>query len=129
MKSNLHIIVLQMTGYVLTAKEEALLIKAYREDTFNRANTELGYMMTITADEFGVSEEAMCNGTRNRAVTDARHTFCYLSRRRTKYSTTEIGRAINRDHASVLHACKKIAGILTYDKSMREMVKRVEDRL
>ena len=48
---------------------------------------------------------------RSRVYTRARHHFCYSALRRTKHSAAAVGRFLNRDHTSVLHAVNRHAQV------------------
>lgn len=59
-----------------------------------------------------------------------RHVAMYLVRRHTELSFPEIGRLFgNRDHATVQHACKKIASLLSKDADLRNAVQTLERSL
>ncbi len=56
-----------------------------------------------------------------------RHVAMYLVRRHTELSFPEIGRLFgNRDHATVQHACKKIASLLSKDVDLRNAIQTLE---
>jgi len=59
-----------------------------------------------------------------------RHVAMFLVRRHTELSFPEIGRLFgNRDHATVQHACKKIAELLTKDADLRNAIQTLERSL
>lgn len=68
---------------------------------------------TNVAAYFGTTPSTIHSSKKDRTVTLARHFSMYLTRKHTKMSSSEIGRAMgNKNHATVLVACKKIEGLL-----------------
>lgn len=54
----------------------------------------------------------------------------YLAKNHTDFSTSKIGKFIgNKDHATVLHACKTVKGQLEVDKSFSAEVQEIESLL
>jgi chromosomal replication initiator protein len=62
---------------------------------------------------FGITPTSIHSGKKNRTVALARHFSMYLTRKHTNMSSSEIGRVMgNKNHATVLLACKKIESML-----------------
>jgi chromosomal replication initiator protein len=62
---------------------------------------------------FGITPTSMHSSKKNRTVALARHFSMYLTRKHTNMSSSEIGRVMgNKNHATVLLACKKIESLL-----------------
>ena len=75
------------------------------------------------AEKFGIKSEALCGQRRTRAVVLPRQVAMYLTRQLTELSLVEIGRLFgNRDHSTVIHACEKVAALITADSDMAEKV-------
>ena len=55
-----------------------------------------------------VAVEDILSPSRVRSVADARAIVCYILLRHFKMSSTDVGRAVNRNHASVLIAANKV---------------------
>ncbi len=53
-----------------------------------------------------LKEEALITRSRKREHVEARHAFFIIAIKKTQCSTAEIGKFLNRDHATVLHAKK-----------------------
>ena len=65
------------------------------------------------ATYFGTTPSNLHSSKKDRTVSLARHFSMYLTRKHTKMSSSEVGRAMgNKNHATVLVACKKIEGLL-----------------
>jgi chromosomal replication initiator protein len=73
---------------------------------------------SVVAAYFGITSASIHSAKKNRTVAQARHFSMYLTRKHTKMSSSEIGRFMgNKNHATVLLACKKI----------EEMIKKNSD--
>jgi chromosomal replication initiator protein len=60
----------------------------------------------------------------------ARQLAMYFSKRMTKASLASIGSQIgNRDHATVLHACKTVDNMLETDKQFRKFIEEITKKL
>lgn len=72
------------------------------------------------ANYFGITPATMRSSKKDRTVALARHFSMYLTRKHTKMSSSEIGRVMgNKNHATVLLACKKIDDMLHRDADVR----------
>jgi chromosomal replication initiator protein len=68
---------------------------------------------SAVATFFGITPASMHSSRKNRTVALARHFSMYLTRKHTNMSSSEIGRVMgNKNHATVLLACKKIESVL-----------------
>jgi len=68
---------------------------------------------SAVATYFGITPANIHSSKKNRTVALARHFSMYLIRRNTKMSFSEIGRFMgNKNHATVLLACKKIEDLI-----------------
>ena len=52
-----------------------------------------------------------------------------LAKKHTKMSYTVIGAKLNRNHATVLYACKTIDERLSVDKDFRTVVSKIEESI
>ncbi len=72
------------------------------------------------ASYFGITPATMRSSKKDRTVALARHFSMYLTRKHTKMSSSEIGRVMgNKNHATVLLACKKIDDMVQRDADVR----------
>jgi chromosomal replication initiator protein len=79
---------------------------------------------------FSIPVDAIFTKSRKREVVQARQIAMYLSKQFTKNSLSSIGKAIGeRDHATVLHACKIVGDLMDTDKGFRSSVKAIEEIL
>lgn len=80
------------------------------------------------AKAFGVSADEIQNDSRRKDLVAARHVAMYLCRELTPYSGVAIGKAFGgRDHATVIHACKKVESRMNEDPAFRDTVNRLAD--
>jgi len=81
-------------------------------------------------DYFALSVEAISTKSRKREVVQARQIAMYLSKQHTKNSLAFIGETIGqRDHATVLHACKIEKDLIGIDKNFRKSIQTIEQKL
>jgi len=74
---------------------------------------------SAVATYFGITPANIHSSKKGRTVALARHFSMYLTRKHTKMSSSEIGRFMgNKNHATVLLACKKIEGLLKQDAEL-----------
>ncbi len=84
----------------------------------------------IVCDYFSLSVDAISTKSRKREVVQARQIAMYLSKQMTKNSLSSIGSLIGqRDHSTVLHACKTVSDLIETDKSFRTSIEEIEARL
>jgi chromosomal replication initiator protein len=94
-----------------------------------RVNT-IEKIRDVVCDYFSLSVDAISTKSRKREVVQARQIAMYLSKQLTKNSLSSIGFAIGqRDHATVLHACKIVTDLMEMDKNFRNSVQEIEKRL
>ena len=85
------------------------------------------------AEYFGFTVDELCSPSRSRQLTTARQIAMYLVRELTALSLPAIGKEFGgRDHTTVMHANKKIAGLMqerqTVYKQVQELTNRVKQR-
>jgi chromosomal replication initiator protein len=79
---------------------------------------------------FNIDCKAIHSKSRKREIVHARQISMYLAKKYTDLSLSRIGDMIGkRDHATVLHACKNISGLLDIDKSFRASLSEIEESL
>ncbi len=84
----------------------------------------------VVCEYFSLTVDAISTKSRKREVVQARQIAMYLSKQLTKSSLSSIGNTIGqRDHATVLHACKIVNDLLDCDKNFRLSVREIEEKL
>ncbi|MEE0973205.1 MAG: chromosomal replication initiator protein DnaA [Paludibacteraceae bacterium] len=79
---------------------------------------------------FGVTTEQMQSASRKREIVQARQIAMFFANKLTEETLTTIGTTIgNRNHATVLHACKTVSDLAETDKQFRRCVEELEEQL
>ena len=87
-------------------------------------------ILRIISRHYGVSKGDLLSQRRHRSVVWPRQIGMYLAKQLTARSLPEIGRRFgNRDHTTVLHAIRKIDGILTGDPRLRDELEELKKLL
>ena len=68
--------------------------------------------------EMKVTREELRSKKRDRKLVEARQMFCLLARRHTNESSVEIGKTINRDHATVLYSVASMDSLIQVTKRL-----------
>jgi len=96
----------------------------------SRRELSIEYISKVVCDYFSMPVETLQAKTRKREVVQARQLTMYFSKTMTKYSLASIGSQIgNKDHATVLHACKTVNNLKETDKNFRHYVDEIEKKL
>ncbi|MDR0763653.1 MAG: chromosomal replication initiator protein DnaA [Bacteroidales bacterium] len=83
----------------------------------------IDFIMKTVSDYFGISIEEINTKTRKREIVEARQLAMYFSKKHTKASLSSIGQQCgNKDHATVLYACKMVGNLIATDKRFKEVV-------
>lgn len=87
-------------------------------------------ILRIISRHFGVSKGDLLSQRRHRSVVWPRQIGMYLAKQLTHRSLPEIGRRFgNRDHTTVLHAIRKIEGVISEDASLRDEIEDLKKLL
>ncbi len=98
--------------------------------TVTRKTNTVEKIRDTVCDYFSLSVDAISTKSRKREVVQARQIAMYLSKQLTKNSLSSIGLAIGqRDHATVLHACKIVTDLMDIDKNFRLSVNEIQEKL
>jgi chromosomal replication initiator protein len=90
----------------------------------------IDYIQKIVCDYFNMPVDSLQSKTRKREVVQARQIAMFFSKTLTKSSLTSIGTQIGqKDHATVLHACKTVNNLIDTDKQFKTDVEEIEKRL
>lgn len=74
---------------------------------------------------YGVTFEEIAGTTKPGNIVRARHVFCYLAYKLTKQTFAQIGKLINRDHATVLFGKNKVAFEVEMYQTSREEIEKI----
>lgn len=90
----------------------------------------IDYIQKVVCSYFNVPVEMLQSNTRKREIVQARQIAMFFSKSLTKSSLATIGSHIgDKDHATVLHACKTVNNLIETDKRFRLQLDEIEKRL
>ena len=90
----------------------------------------IDYIQKVVCDYFDIPVDIMKSKTRKREIVQARQLAMYFSKQLTKSSLAHIGKHCgNKDHATVLHACKTVNNLSDTDKRFKGYISDIEKRL
>jgi chromosomal replication initiator protein len=90
----------------------------------------IDYIQKVICDYFNLPVELMVSKTRKREIVQARQLAMYFSKKLTKASLATIGlHCGNKDHATVLHACRTVANLQETDKQFQVYIEELEKKI
>ncbi|WP_372776018.1 chromosomal replication initiator protein DnaA [Mangrovibacterium sp.] len=96
----------------------------------SKRELSIDYISKVVCDYFNLPVDHLQTKTRKREIVQARQLAMYFSKSMTKSSLASIGSQIgNKDHATVLHACKTVNNLIETDKNFRSFVDEIEKKL
>ena len=95
----------------------------------SQCDLTIDHIQQIIADYFNLDIESLHSKTRKRNVVQARQLAMFFSKKYTKSSLSTIGNQIGqRDHATVLHACKTVENLIETDREFKKYVSDLETK-
>ena len=92
--------------------------------------TSLNQIARVVAEHYEVSEKKLYSKSRIMEVAFARHVAMFLSRELTQNSLILIGKHFgNRDHSTVIHACKTVEKKILEDKALKKNISILKTQL
>ena len=107
---------------------EELLHAQLAEESASRF-VSIESVQRAVAGQFSISIADMLGKKKVRNIAEPRMIAMYLSRRLTGRSSTEVGQAFGRNHATVLHAEKQIPALCRENDAMRRVIAQLERQL
>ncbi len=90
----------------------------------------IDYIQKVVCDYFDITLDMINSKTRKREIVQARQLAMFFSKRHTKSSLATIGlHCGNKDHATVLHACRTVNNLIDTDKQFRTYVEELEKKI
>ena len=87
-------------------------------------------ILKVISRHFGISRGDILSQRRHRSVVWPRQIGMYLAKQMTSRSLPEIGRRFgNRDHTTVLHAIRKIDGVLAGDARLKDEIEELKKQI
>lgn len=118
-----------------TLNKKAITLELARQmiDKFVKSTTReisIDYIQKVVCDYFSVPLDVLNSKTRKREIVQARQLAMYFSKMHTKSSLATIGlHCGNKDHATVLHACRTVNNLIETDKQFRVYVDDIDKKL
>lgn len=96
----------------------------------SRKEVSIEYITKTVCEYFDLPSDALVTKTRKREIVQARQIAMYFSKNLTKHSLAAIGSQIgNKDHATVLHACKTVNNLMDTDKKFKSYLVEIEKKI
>lgn len=90
----------------------------------------IDYIQKVVCDYFSIPIDMINSKTRKRDIVQARQLAMFFSKRMTKASLASIGlQCGNKDHATVLHACRTVSNLVETDKQFKAYVDELEKKI
>jgi chromosomal replication initiator protein len=90
----------------------------------------IDFIQKTVSDYFQLDIDTLQSKTRKRHVVQARQLAMFFAKKFTKASLANIGSQIgDRDHATVLHACKTVDNLVATDKQFKKFVDDINKKL
>ena len=95
-----------------------------------KREVSIDYIQKVVSDYFQMDVNTLQSKTRKRHIVQARQLAMFFAKKYTKASLASIGSQIGqRDHATVLHACKTVDNLSSTDKQFRKYVEDLAKKL
>ena len=95
--------------------------------TYEQKTITIDNIIKTVSDYYGVEVSAINTRSRKREVVLVRQVAMFFAKKYLDMSTSKIGQYVgNRDHATVLHACKTITNLADTDKQFRNELNEID---
>ncbi len=117
----------RLTGKPTTT---ALLRELFGSNPYEDHAPAIDEIQAIVSEEYGISRSEMNGKTRRKTVAWPRMVAMYFARELTDYTLEEIGGLFGgRDHATVVHAHRRVGEMIMTDNSLRKRITAVRSRI
>ncbi len=104
------------------------MIEKYVKNT--KPDITIEYIQKIVADYFNITIDQLLSTSRKRDVVQARQIAMFFSKQLTSNSYASIGsQSGNKDHSTVLHACKIVTNLQETDKTFKKYVQEINKKI
>ncbi len=115
-------------GLLNIEQAEELLQSQLAQESSAR-DLSIDQIQQTVADHFGIQLSDLLGERRSRGIAEPRMIAMYLSRELTQNSSNEVGSAFRRNHATVLHAEKKVPQLASSDENIRRAISQIRRQL
>jgi chromosomal replication initiator protein len=99
-------------------------------NTIANRNINTETIETVVCKEMGIIRKMLRGNSRVAPIPQARFIFFKIARDMKMFKNLkELGAYFNRDHSTVIHACKKVDDFRLYDKEYSECYNNIEAEL
>ena len=116
-------------GQRLTIEQAEELLHSQLAQECAARDISLESIQRTVASHFGITLTDILGEKRTRTVAEPRMIAMYLCRELTSNSSTEIGAAFGRNHATVLHAERKVPQLCAESESIRRSINQLKHQL
>jgi chromosomal replication initiator protein len=109
--------------------DEALAIEVLPELRTRAAPPTVDGIIAATAEAFGTSARRLRGRRRDPALALPRQVAMYLARKLLGASFATLATAFERDHTTLMHACRRMVAQLESDATLAAQVERIEHQL
>ncbi|HQQ02543.1 MAG TPA: chromosomal replication initiator protein DnaA [Bacteroidales bacterium] len=90
----------------------------------------MDYIQKVVCDYFNITLEQLHSKSRKRSIVQARQLAMYFAKAYTKSSMAAIGlQCGNKDHSTVLHACRTVKNLYDTDKTFKKYYTDIERKI
>ena len=115
---------------LLKMKPDMTMIRDAIENLIDASQTfNVETIRDFLAKQFKISVDEMCSKSRKKTIAFPRQIAMYLSRKMTDNGLSDIGKAFNRDHSTVVHSVRVITESISRSASVRGQVEFLTDKL
>lgn len=117
-----------LTGKPITMESVEYLLR----DTLDQEQQQVltvEEIQKVVSDYYDIRMGDMTSNRRPQSIAFPRQVAMYLSREMTPHSLPTIGQAFGKNHATVMHACRTVAGKLKTDPAFRQSMVVIQQRL
>jgi chromosomal replication initiator protein len=93
----------------------------------NKNDIDINIIQKEVAKFFGLKITDLKSNSRNIKIARARQIAMFLLKNITDLSLAAIGKEFNKNHATVIYACKKIEELIFKDPSLASNIKEIEN--
>ncbi|MDR0790140.1 MAG: chromosomal replication initiator protein DnaA [Bacteroidales bacterium] len=112
-------ITLELTSHIIDS-----IVKSVKQEM------TIEYIQRVVCDYFHVDVNKILTSSRKGDIAQARQIAMYFSRKLTKHSLSTIGtKCGNKDHSTVLHACKQVDNHYSADRKYKTYIDEIEQKL
>ena len=118
----------KLQGYPLTIETVRKTLLSPPQKT--KPTVSIESIQKAAANFFEIPLEKLVGATRKQDVTTARHVSMYLSKSLTGAPLKTIGLQFgNRDHSTVIHACRRVESKISTDSTFEHLVSQLQDHI